>query len=103
MPSHAAEPIVGVDHVDAPGCFDVVAHPVGEFVNDVGQRFLSNVVRAGIDMHHSVAGLYDNVARALRVAAPHVDVAFETGVGQAGDEFTHVHIHTAGVARAWLG
>ena len=64
---HARQPVVGVEGVDVAERPQVVAHAVGELVDDVGQLLLGEVGRAGLDVDDPEARLdLDDLGRRRR-------------------------------------
>ena len=66
----ARQPVVGVDGVDIRHRRRGSSTPVGELVDDLGERLLGEVRRAGLDVHHPEAGLdLDHVGGGRRPSA----------------------------------
>ena len=98
----AAEPVVGVDDVGAAVGLEVLEHAVGELVEDVGERLLREVVRAGLDVHDAVTGLDEHLGREPGAVGAGVRGALDAGLGERRHHLAHVHVHPAAVAGARL-
>ena len=96
------EPVVAVDHVDSTGRLDVLADPVGEHVDLLGERLLGELERTGRDVDHGVARLDDQLARQSRTIGTGVRRALDAGLGERRGDLAHVHVHPSAVARAGL-
>ena len=102
MGDDAAQPVVGVDDVGAAGGREVLEHPVGELVDDVGQRLLGEVMRSGLDVHDPVAGLDRAPRGQARAVGPGVRGALDPGLRQRRHDLADVDVHPAAVARPGL-
>ena len=100
---HPGEPVVRVDGVDRPGGAQVLHDAPGELVDDLGEVLLREVGRAGVDVDDPEAGFdLDDVGQ-LVAPPPDVHPGGHAGLGEGGDQLTHVDVHAAGVADARLG
>ncbi len=97
-----AEPVVAVDHVGPLVAGEPVEHPAAELVGDLRQRFLGEVVRAGLDVDDAVTGLdHHLVGQSVAVGAGEGG-GLDAGLGERGAQFADVHVHPAAVTGARL-
>ena len=97
------QPVVGVDRVRVGLGPQVLAHPVGVLLDDLGELLLHQVGWPGGHVHHLEAGLdLDHVGQVV-APPPHVHARPHTGLGQRGHELTDVDVHAPAVAGARLG
>ena len=99
----AAEPVVGMDDVGAAVGLEMGEHTVGELVEDVGERLLREVVRAGLDVHDAVTGLDEHLGRQPGTVGAGVGRALDACLGERRHHLAHVHVHPTAVAGARLG
>ncbi len=97
------QPVVRVQRVDVAQLLQVLAHPVGERVDDVGQLLLGQVGGAGVDVDDPEPGLHlDHLGR-LGVPAAGEHVGLHARLGQRRHQLAHVDVHAAAVALSGLG
>ena len=98
----AAEPVVGMNDVGAAVGLQVLEHPVGELVEDVGERLLGEVVRPGLDVDDAMTGLDEHLGREPGAIGSGVRGALDTRLGERRHHFAHVDVHPTAVARTGL-
>ena len=102
VPRDARQPVVRVQDVGATRRRHVVAHAVGENVDDGQQFVLRQVEVSGLDVHDAVVRL--DVDDPGKAGAPRACVggAVEARMGEGRHQFTHVDIHAAAVTHTRL-
>ena len=81
----AAEPVVGVQHVGRRVVLEVVDHGIAELVDHRRQLLLGQVVRAGGDVHDTMARLDLHDLGQARVAMARVYVVHSTPAWASAD------------------
>ena len=102
MTCNSRQPIVCVQHVGTAVCHDVVTNTVGKLIDNRKQFALRQVEITGRNMHHAVVGFDLHDPRKLGVPRTGVRGAVEAGVGECGNQFTNVDVHSATVADTGL-
>ena len=98
---HTRQPVVGVQDVGGLD-LEVIAHAVGERVDDLGEFFLGQPERAGVDVHDLEPGFDRHALREIVAPATDIDRGVGTAVRERGDQLAHVHVHASGIAAARL-
>jgi hypothetical protein len=98
----AAEPIVGQQAIE----FVVGAYPVGysvgKLINDLGEVFFGEVKSAGRNVDHAKSGFYFDYFGQVGGYSAYKYGGLPSGLGEGGDEFSHVDVHAAAVSGAGL-
>ena len=81
----------------------MVAHAVGERVDDVGELLLGEVGRAGVDVDHPEPGLHLDDLGGVVVPAAGEHVGLHAGLGQGRDQLADVDVHARRCRPAGLG
>ncbi len=102
VPGETREPVVRVDDVGAVTALEVVAHPIGERVDGLGQGLLREVGRADVDVTHAEPRLDRDLTGEAIAPRAHVDGAVDSGLGERGYQLAHVHVHPAGISDTGL-
>ena len=97
MPDHAAEPVVAVDHIRTFVSGDPIEHTVTELVGHLRQRLFGEMMRTGLDVHHAVPWLDDDLIGETGPVGPSEGGGLDACLGERRAQFADVHIHAAAV------
>ncbi len=95
---NAAQPVVGVDGVDAGAGADVSEDEVVELIEHLGERFLGKVARSGRNVHDSVPWLDEHLRIVVGARTTRVGRALDPRLSKRGGDLPDVDVHPATVA-----
>ena len=102
MSAQSTEPVVRVNDICAAVFSDVLQNAGSEFRDNVKHVVFGHVNGTSSDVHNLVVRLNNDLARRIRALCSCVRGAIDARMRQSGNEFTHIHIHSATVADTWL-
>ena len=102
MPDFAAQPIVSMHCVNAATAFNIVYNGLCKFVDDVGESFFRQVMRASLHVDNQMPGLDNDFSGKVSRIGSGVDHALGSLLSERRRHFAHVHIHTATITNPGL-